>query len=168
MCSSRILITIFLVALSVAAVHLDIYSASAKPTKPDWMSWPACPVDPQVVWNGTKCQCPVNYARKKYDPKYFMCVKIVLEDVATLPQWSNWIDNDNPGGAGDYETSKSCPQPVDIECRKVGSLTIFKDPNSPPGYHCNTTEGGWCQNTATLKCEDIEVRFQCQGRMRDN
>ena len=89
-------------------------------------------------------------------------------DVVPLPQWSSWIDRDNPGGVGDYEMSKSCAQPIDIECQEVDGTSTFKDPNSPSGYHCNTTEGGWCKNgdPPGTQCRDIEVRYLCQGKMK--
>ncbi len=69
-----------------------------------------------------------------------------------------WFDRDNPGGVGDYETTRHL---LSIECRFKGGNAPISE-NSPAGYHCNIAEGGWCKNNnpAGLACQDMEVKFK--------
>lgn len=87
--------------------------------------------------------------------------------VAAAQAWSPWLDRDDPSGKGDYETvvdfkkaGKICANPIQIQCRFVGDTKPWPA-NPPTGYTCNTQVGGYCENTPTLQCRDIEVRFLC-------
>lgn len=97
--------------------------------------------------------------------------------------WSPWLDRDDPGGAGDFETlvdlvkegKIKCKRPLAVQCRykggalwgsQVASYTL--PPTPPTGYTClssGPSAGGICQNAKTMpkgtKCKDSEVRFCC-------
>jgi hypothetical protein len=69
-----------------------------------------------------------------------------------------WLDRDNPGGAGDYETIRHLLTP---ECRFVVGGGVVQTGN-PAGYHCSIAEnGGWCKNNvpAGNQCRDIKIRY---------
>jgi len=81
-----------------------------------------------------------------------------------------WLDRDDPGDTGDYETLNSfinegqniCNEPVAIECRtRDGHIT-----SSEAGevYSCTPNIGGVCKKSdqADRRCLDYEVRFQCR------
>ena len=40
--------------------------------------------------------------------------------------WSDWIDNDDPGGNGDYEGSLPCDDAIAIQARRVNSTQFLK------------------------------------------
>lgn len=70
---------------------------------------------------------------------------------------TGWIDRDNPGGVGDYETTKDI---FNLKCRFVGgSPLVTGSPNA--SYHCELPTGGWCENTpaGVTSCKDIEVQY---------
>eukprot|EP00899_Mesostigma_viride_P008447 jgi/Mesvir1/17603/Mv08833-RA.2 len=88
--------------------------------------------------------------------------------------WTDWINNDRPGGLGDWEllgamtAGQSCPErkaPTGIQCRRVRdrmdwSVTEeFQD-----SYICDPRVGGRCSNDAQADaCEDFEIRLRCGG-----
>ncbi len=84
------------------------------------------------------------------------------------PKWTPWLDRDNAGGKGDYETlgafleeGKACPKPEKIECQ-----TTDGQDSSTTGqvYTCNTAVGGFCINadqSGGSRCRDYRVRFLC-------
>lgn len=87
--------------------------------------------------------------------------------VAAAQAWSPWLDRDDPGGKGDYETvvdfkkaGQVCDNPIQIQCRFVGDKNPWPA-NPPTGYTCNTQLGGFCENKPGLECRDIEARFLC-------
>lgn len=95
---------------------------------------------------------------------------VAIPHVASAQTWSPWLNRDKPSGKGDYETiagfkadgKMPCAAPTAIECRFAGPPHTPITTGHPKGYTCNTTEGGYCVNTAAVKCGDMEVRFLCQ------
>ncbi|MBN2102041.1 MAG: right-handed parallel beta-helix repeat-containing protein [Candidatus Aenigmarchaeota archaeon] len=77
--------------------------------------------------------------------------------------WTNWQDNDNPSGVGDYEQmSCSSGTQKNVECRTVGSHINYADTGEV--YTCSTTyPGGYCVNSNQPDglCLDYEVRLCC-------
>ncbi len=75
---------------------------------------------------------------------------------------SEWLDRDNPGGKGDYETLEDFP--VTTQC-------LFDDQPAtgalPPGYYKANPRGGcWCVNADTASgngCKDIVARITWSG-----
>lgn len=82
--------------------------------------------------------------------------------------WTAWLDRDDPGGSGDFETlrdhhqaGKSCAAPTNVECRTKDGRPWTETGES---YSCTTKKGGIClqRNQAHGKrCSDYEVRFCC-------
>ncbi len=81
--------------------------------------------------------------------------------------WTPWLDRDNPGGKGDYETiaghledGNGCEAPADIQCRVVGGESSA---DAGEVYHCDTERGGRCINDEQPDniCKDYEVRMLC-------
>ena len=87
--------------------------------------------------------------------------------------WTDWLDEDNPDGAGDYETltflakfideSQLCPsKPSDLQVRRVSD---GQPPEQPLAY-CDVDNGLLCLNYEQDEgevCQDYEVRFLCCG-----
>jgi hypothetical protein len=105
-------------------------------------------------------------------------------------EWTEWLDRDDPGGAGDYETLKdlaaavlTCDQPMDVECRTMDGRSWQE---AGQKYSCDTQAGGVCVNAQQQEavfdrgerkppdavpsrrptplgtpCLDYEVRFLC-------
>lgn len=83
-------------------------------------------------------------------------------------KWTGWIDRDNPGGTGDFETlqdivnsGQGCAQPFDIQCQ---TLTGQDWKTTGQVYTCTTSQGGVCVNAqqpAGSQCLDYRVRFCC-------
>jgi hypothetical protein len=87
--------------------------------------------------------------------------------------WTDWLDRDNPGGVGDWETigaflNDNPPvqicggnDPVGIKCRTLdgtdwqatGEADLICDPSY--GFRCKN------EDQPDGRCEDYEVRFQC-------
>ena len=75
-------------------------------------------------------------------------------------EWTTWLDRDNPGGVGDFETladfgDKVCRNPLSMEPRQIspGSNTII---------HQDLNVGFWCINSEQPNggpCADFEVRL---------
>jgi hypothetical protein len=84
-----------------------------------------------------------------------------LEPIAAPSDSTLWLNRDQPGGVGDYETTKDH---LKIECRFKATGNAITE-GAPVGYHCNIKEGGWCKNNdpAGLKCQDMEVIFSWAG-----
>ncbi len=72
-----------------------------------------------------------------------------------------WLNRDNPGGVGDYETTMDH---IKIQCRFKATGKAITE-GAPVGYHCNIKEGGGCKNNnpAGLRCQDMEVMFSWAG-----
>ncbi len=97
-----------------------------------------------------------------------------LEDLApvepspgTCPVWTPWLNRDNPGGKGDYETKqafvksgKACADPLAVECRRRDGRAEARQ-----RVTCNRSEGARCLNAEQPdgSCPDYEVRFLCRG-----
>jgi hypothetical protein len=95
--------------------------------------------------------------------------------------WTSWLNRDQVGGKGDYETLAEfiksnqvpCKRPTAVQCRYRGTVppggTMWGSqvlPNGPvnsagPGYTCSVAVGGVCVNSKTVSCKDSEVRFCC-------
>lgn len=80
--------------------------------------------------------------------------------------WTAWLDRDDPGGSGDYETLNDfvrdgtvCASPAEIECRVRGRS---EQKSLGRSYICDETKGGICKNGKQL-CADYEVRFLCMA-----
>lgn len=81
--------------------------------------------------------------------------------------WTPWLNRDNPGSSGDYETlrdflanGQACPQPLEVECQTTDGRD-WSTLNRP--YTCNTDVGGVCKNQdqPDRRCPDFRVRFRC-------
>ncbi|XP_073731406.1 mucin-5AC [Misgurnus anguillicaudatus] len=81
-----------------------------------------------------------------------------------------WIDRDNPGGVGDYETlinilaetpERACPQPIAIEVATISGTTVMPTGNNFEVY--DPLHGFACKNTQQIGgvCQDYKVRFTC-------
>ena len=82
--------------------------------------------------------------------------------------WTGWLNRDNPGGTGDFETladfvraGQVCASPKRIDCQTLNGL-----PASSTGqpYTCDPQVGGVCDNrklAAGQTCADYRVRFCC-------
>lgn len=69
-----------------------------------------------------------------------------------------WLDRDNPGGVGDYETIRHL---LSVQCKFVAGGGSIQS-GSPAGYHCSIPEnGGWCKNNvpAGTHCQDMTIRY---------
>ena len=84
-------------------------------------------------------------------------ITLVVLTGAALSGSTPWLNRDNPGGVGDYETT---PELLTISCRFKATGDAITE-GSPSGYHCNVKEGGWCKNNpaAGFQCQDIEVKY---------
>ena len=88
-------------------------------------------------------------------------------DDTSTHAWTDWLDFDNPGGNGDYETldlhqtnNNVCTAPVDIECRVVS--TGADASTTGQTVTCTPQQGFSCVNAQnTGVCLDYEVRFLC-------
>ena len=86
---------------------------------------------------------------------------------ASTGTWTEWLNRDDPGGNGDYETladfvnaGQSCVHPVDVRCQTLGGVDWTA---AGQVYTCNTTVGGVCRNAdqANGACLDYRVSFLC-------
>jgi hypothetical protein len=84
--------------------------------------------------------------------------------------WTPWLNRDNQGGSGDYETLRdhvkagnACPNPTAIECRTTDDRQPWKQSGNV--YHCELDKGGYCvnQEQGGSRCRDFEVRFCCSA-----
>ena len=99
--------------------------------------------------------------------------------------WSQWLDRDDPGGVGDFETlvdlvkenKIKCKRPLAVQCRYKGGalwgsqVGSYPPQPTPAGYTClasGPSAGGICANAKTkpaptkpntVTCKDLEVRF---------
>ena len=81
--------------------------------------------------------------------------------------WTDWFNNDAPGGDGDWETLKhllplgeACEKPCDIECKTLDD----KDwTTTGEKYTCDPAVGGYCVNAKQpdKECLNYKVRFKC-------
>ncbi|XP_051516030.1 uncharacterized protein si:dkey-205h13.2 [Myxocyprinus asiaticus] len=83
---------------------------------------------------------------------------------------TSWIDRDNPGGLGDYETlvdiqttypQQVCSQPIAIEVSTISGTPALQTGNVFQVY--NPTQGFACVNAQQSGgfCQDYKVRFTC-------
>ena len=110
-----------------------------------------------------------------WDQKLFMDIpgktNCHVVPVGTNPDqctWTAWLDRDDPGGSGDFETladfvraGQACASPKEIECQ-----TLTGSPAASTGqpYTCDPKVGGVCDNRklpAGQTCQDYRVRFCC-------
>ncbi len=85
-----------------------------------------------------------------------------------LRKWTPWLDRDDAGGKGDYETlgafleeGKACANPIDIECQTTNGRNWRA---AGQVYTCRADVGGVCQNADqknARRCLDYRVRFLC-------
>lgn len=82
-------------------------------------------------------------------------------------EWTPWLDRDNAGGKGDYETlrdflkeGKACPKPAKVECQTTDGRDWKK---ARQAYTCSADVGGVCKNADQRRggCRDYRVRFLC-------
>lgn len=86
----------------------------------------------------------------------------------TQGNWTRWLNRDNPGGSGDYETlndflkeGMACQEPLAIECQTLNGKP-WK--TTEQVYTCDAARGGICQNSKQSnggRCLDYRVRFLC-------
>eukprot|EP00092_Neocalanus_flemingeri_P008324 GFUD01008976.1.p1 GENE.GFUD01008976.1~~GFUD01008976.1.p1 ORF type:complete len:264 (+),score=51.53 GFUD01008976.1:44-835(+) len=103
-------------------------------------------------------------------------------------KWSNWIDRDNPSGAGDYEyvNKNTCKYGVEkYEVTLVAGGSVYDDVNDVPSnvmtYHptlnppqiackngiqpgCITSSNGYKVGPSPPCCLDYKARFCCKPR----
>lgn len=84
---------------------------------------------------------------------------------ATSPAFagsSPWLDRDNTGGVGDFESTH---QLLQFQCRIVGSNVPVSQGQPHAGYHAGgkTNHGCWCNNQEAAEaggtCEDIQIKY---------
>jgi len=82
-------------------------------------------------------------------------------------RWTPWLDRDNAGGVGDYETlqdflkaGQACAKPVKIECQTTSGQDWT---TTGQVYTCKEDVGGFCKNALQTGggCLDYRVRFLC-------
>ncbi|CAH1797600.1 unnamed protein product [Owenia fusiformis] len=103
-------------------------------------------------------------------------IRFLCSMATPTASWSSWIDRDDPSGTADKEDRESlekglgggmpCQNPVDIDCRKVGTHIhalrtgqVFKK-----GAVCSLEGGLVCVNNEQRPgshCLDYEIRFLC-------
>lgn len=79
-------------------------------------------------------------------------------------QWTDWLNRDQPGGSGDYETlsafveaGQACPAPLDVQCQRTDGVDWTR---TGQRYDCRPETGGVCRNEGQ-RCADYRVRFLC-------
>lgn len=84
--------------------------------------------------------------------------------------WTPWLNRDDPGGTGDFETRHSftpsvCASASAIEARVVGSSTVYTPGSATPDnlHMFSTSDGLACRNAdqGSGVCRNYEVRFFC-------
>jgi hypothetical protein len=83
-------------------------------------------------------------------------------------RWTPWLNRDNPGGSGDYETlkdfitqGKACAEPEKVECRTRDGRSVSETGEQ---VTCTKEAGAYCVNrkqSRGSRCSDYEVRFCC-------
>ena len=91
-----------------------------------------------------------------------------VDVVGEGPKWTDWLDRDNPGGTGDFETlddfteNDVCDAPLDVMCETVEGVPWQQ---SGQVVTCDTKTGLRCvhaeQNNGEW-CSDYRVRFLCR------
>lgn len=84
------------------------------------------------------------------------------------PNWTGWLDRDNAGGVGDFETLKDflstgqvhCNHPIAIQCETLSGVPWYQ---AGEVYRCESDVGGVCVNAQQpdRACQDYQVRFCC-------
>lgn len=92
-----------------------------------------------------------------------------IQVVGSTGTWTSWLNRDEPGGSGDWETLADFPvssvcngaAPAGIECRTADGGIDWS--LAGEAYTCAPTIGGVCINTdqSDSECLDYEVRFLC-------
>jgi hypothetical protein len=78
--------------------------------------------------------------------------------------WTSWLNLDQPGGVGDFETLEAavqrgvCPEPTAIQCRAADGRDWS---TTGQVYTCDRQTGGVCRNGRRQICLDYEVRYLC-------
>lgn len=88
--------------------------------------------------------------------------------IGAAGKWTDWLNRDAPGGAGDYETLRefvkegaACSAPLDIECQSIDGQGWQA---AGQVYTCSKESGGICLNREQPRgrsCKDYQVRFLC-------
>lgn len=97
----------------------------------------------------------------------------------TTERWTPWLDRDDPGGVGDFETladfvaaGLDCANPVAVECQTLDGVDHAEVGQA---YTCDPETGGVCANADNRTprslfslrggndggCLDYRVRFRC-------
>ena len=79
-------------------------------------------------------------------------------------EWTDWLDRDDPGGSGDFETLRQfqeaglvCAAPIAVECQTLSGESWEA---AGQKYLCNLPQGGVCRNN-DQRCLDYRVRLLC-------
>lgn len=79
--------------------------------------------------------------------------------------WTAWLNRDDAGGTGDFETLRDfvnarqvCAQPVAIQCTTLDGRDWR---STGQRYTCDATSGGICRNDGQA-CANYRVRFVCR------
>lgn len=98
-----------------------------------------------------------------------------FDPLKPAPVWTRWLNRDNPGGTGDFETLRDhrrenpdivCANPTAVECRVIKTGQPVKTVQTRRGssYRCELPVGGVCDNRFQApgeRCKNLEVRFAC-------
>lgn len=93
--------------------------------------------------------------------------KYLREAAGANADWTEWLNRDNAGGSGDYETlseflktGQACANPIAIECSTLDGRDWAE---TGQNYVCDVGKGGICvnRNQSGSGCLDYRVRFLC-------
>lgn len=97
----------------------------------------------------------------------FLALAIFAMPLASASSWTVWMDRDDPGTTGDWETLNDfyglypgqCANPIGVECKTLAGID-----HSQTGQvvSCTPTGGFYCVNADNNQtCFDYKVRFLC-------
>jgi hypothetical protein len=105
---------------------------------------------------------------KPFPPPNAPCPDCFVTQICGPYRWTNWMDRDNPGGTGDWETvvdnvvNGGCPNPIWVECTTTAGVPWWKTGEK---VRFSTTGGCVCygqDNPPNFKCKnDYMIRELC-------
>lgn len=121
---------------------------------------------PSVPWN------PNNYCYDDCNDSYDACMNECYPPPPPPPPptWTGWLNRDNPGFTGDWESlaefrsdgTNICngATPIGIECQTLSGVDWTA---AGEVYKCQPNAGGICRNNdqPDWDCQDYQVRFLC-------
>lgn len=106
----------------------------------------------------------------------FLFPSLFISTISYANTWTDWLNRDLPGGAGDYETVADfpagtvCPSPTSIEARysTANGWVVIKPGDAAPNFlnGFSPAVGLYCINANQAAngkpaCVDYQVRFNC-------